>query len=129
MFGASSTTAKVISRPSTTRAAAPSQIGTTCNSDTERKTVMRGVYLPASSRHWLFGVREIALRLAGRRNLIGARALEDQLRLLRPLVIVRMDGQQDAALPHPALVPFRFVLGDAESNQCTRDAADGANRA
>src|SRR5688572_683734 len=52
-------------------------------------------------------------------------ALEDLLRALRLVGVLRMDGDQHVATLDLALVLLGLVLGDAESDQAPRDPADG----
>src|ERR1035441_278061 len=56
-------------------------------------------------------------------NILSARALQDLLGFLRPLRIVRMNGQENPAIFDAAFVSLGFVLRDSHADQSTRKAA------
>src|ERR1700674_2055092 len=53
-------------------------------------------------------------------NILGPRALQDLLGFLRPLRIVRMNGQKNPAIFDAAFVSLGFVLRDSHADQSTR---------
>src|SRR5450631_4937452 len=56
-------------------------------------------------------------------NILSARALQDLLGFLRPLRMVRMNGQENPAIFDAAFVSLGFVLRDSHADQSTRKAA------
>src|SRR5580700_12155827 len=57
-------------------------------------------------------------------NILGARALQDLLGFLRPLRIVRMNGQKNPAIFDAAFVSLGFVLRDSHADQSARKPTD-----
>src|SRR4029453_6731439 len=67
-----------------------------------------------------------AFGFARRADLLRAGALEDGFTLLRPVAIVGVNREQDSAGSNTALVPLRLVFRNAQSDQGSGDAANGA---
>jgi hypothetical protein len=63
-------------------------------SHTDERQLYRGI-----ADHRSVGILDIALAFAGGRDVLGARLLEDLLGFLRPIRVVRVNGQQICAGP------------------------------
>src|SRR5581483_1087865 len=71
----------------------------------------------ACTPHGLIGLLEIGAAFAGRRDVLGARFLQNLFGSLGPLGIVAMDREQDTSLFDSAFVALGLVLGNAHSYQ------------
>src|SRR5205814_2224084 len=80
----------------------------------------------AGTLHGLVGLGEVCASLASRRNVLSSCLLQNVLRALGPLRVVRVYRQQDAATFHAPFIALCLILRDAHANQGSRDAADRA---